>query len=182
MEYTFVKTRKLGIWSTNVLLIACINIVYRLIYLKKSCLFTVTFISENISLHGRHNFLNRRFHAVLGFAPNSMRTSASISSISQYITYRYFFIIGLQVNFTVCMSYSLTFHNHGMLYYAIMSLLLLFSRNEGISVHFLKLLLYGDNYALSCESSNFYAIMLWERNLLFQGWYCTTASSKTDGM
>jgi hypothetical protein len=111
-----------------------------------------------------------------------MRTSASISSISQYITYCYFFIIGLQVNFTVCISFSVTFHNHGMLNFAIVSLLLLFPRNEGISIQFLKLLLYGDNYALSCESSNFYAFMLWECNLLFQGWYCSTTSSKTDGM
>jgi len=61
-------------------------------------------------------------------------------------------------------------------------LLLLFPHNEGIPIYFLKLLLDGDNYAPSCESSNFYTFMLWKCNLLFQGWYCATPSSKTDGM
>jgi len=57
-----------------------------------------------------------------------------------------------------------------MLYFAIMSLLLSFPHNEGTPIYFLKLLLDGDNYALSCESSNFYVFVLWECNLLFQGW------------
>jgi hypothetical protein len=59
---------------------------------------------------------------------------------------------------------------------------IVFLHKEGTPIYFLKLLFDGDNYALSCESSNIYSFMLWECKLLFQGWYCATPSSKTDSM